>query len=98
VVSDLERRRPIWFGGTDRSEASLNLFFAWLVTGPRRPHPAFNARNGHNLPTRFEEETIFIDGERPERNDRGSTLHLAGQRTAEWVQRSSISASRIVGA
>jgi transposase len=26
VVSDLLRRRPIWFGGTDRSEASLGLF------------------------------------------------------------------------
>ncbi len=30
VVSDLERRRPIWFGGQDRSEASLDLFFQWL--------------------------------------------------------------------
>lgn len=27
VVSDLIRRRPIWFGGTDRSEASLDAFF-----------------------------------------------------------------------
>jgi transposase len=27
VVSDLERQRPIWFGGTDRSEESLHLFF-----------------------------------------------------------------------
>jgi transposase len=27
VVNDLLRRRPIWFGGTDRSEASLALFF-----------------------------------------------------------------------
>ena len=26
IVSDLERRRPIWFGGRDRSEASLDLF------------------------------------------------------------------------
>jgi transposase len=25
VVSDLERRRPIWFGGIDRSEQSLKL-------------------------------------------------------------------------
>ena len=30
VVSDLVRRRPIWFGGTDRSEASMDRFFAWL--------------------------------------------------------------------
>jgi transposase len=29
-VSDLLRRRPIWFGGTDRSEASLALFFREL--------------------------------------------------------------------
>jgi transposase len=34
VVSDLERGRPIWFGGKDRSEASLNAFFAWL--GPNK--------------------------------------------------------------
>jgi len=34
VVSDLERGRPIWFGGTDRSEASLDEFFAWL--GPEK--------------------------------------------------------------
>jgi len=34
VVSDLVRQRPIWFGGTDRSEASLDGFFTWL--GPRK--------------------------------------------------------------
>jgi transposase len=34
VVSDLVRGRPIWFGGVDRSEASMDLFFAWL--GPRK--------------------------------------------------------------
>jgi transposase len=34
VVSDLERGRPIWFGGQDRSEASLDQFFAWL--GPAK--------------------------------------------------------------
>ena len=27
VVSDLLRKRAIWFGGTDRSEASMDLFF-----------------------------------------------------------------------
>jgi transposase len=26
IVSDLERRKPIWFGGADRSEASLDQF------------------------------------------------------------------------
>jgi transposase len=30
VVSDLIRRRPIWFGGADRSEASMALFYEWL--------------------------------------------------------------------
>jgi transposase len=34
VVSDLVRQRPIWFGGQDRSEASLDDFCAWL--GPRK--------------------------------------------------------------
>jgi len=34
VVSDLERKRPIWFGGRDRSEASLDLFFQEL--GPKK--------------------------------------------------------------
>jgi transposase len=34
VVSDLERGRPIWFGGQDRSEASLDEFFTWL--GPAK--------------------------------------------------------------
>jgi transposase len=34
VVSDLVRRRPIWFGGTDRSEASMGQFYAWL--GPKK--------------------------------------------------------------
>lgn len=32
VVSDLERRRALWFGGKDRSEASMDLFYAWLGT------------------------------------------------------------------
>ena len=30
VVSDLVRGRPIWFGGEDRSEASMGRFYAWL--------------------------------------------------------------------
>ena len=33
-VSDLVRGRPIWFGGKDRSEASMDEFFEWL--GPRK--------------------------------------------------------------
>jgi len=35
VVSDLLRRRPIWFGGPDRSDASLDGFFTWL--GAKKP-------------------------------------------------------------
>jgi transposase len=34
VVSDLVRKRPIWFGGTDRSEASMAAFYDWL--GPKK--------------------------------------------------------------
>jgi transposase len=34
VVSDLERRRPIWFGGKDRSTESMDAFYEWL--GPRK--------------------------------------------------------------
>jgi transposase len=34
VVSDLIRERPIWFGGTDRSEASMDAFYKWL--GPKK--------------------------------------------------------------
>ncbi len=30
VVSDLLRGRPLWFGGKDRSEESMDAFFAWL--------------------------------------------------------------------
>ena len=34
VVSDLEQHRPIWFGGEDRSEESMNQFYDWL--GPKK--------------------------------------------------------------
>jgi transposase len=30
VVSDLIRHRPLWFGGEDRSEASMEQFYDWL--------------------------------------------------------------------
>lgn len=30
IVSDLERSRPIWYGGQDRSEESLDRFYTWL--------------------------------------------------------------------
>lgn len=34
VVSDLIRHRPIWFGGKDRSEESMDEFYKWL--GPQK--------------------------------------------------------------
>lgn len=34
VVSDLEKRRPIWFGGMDRTEESMDLFYKEL--GPEK--------------------------------------------------------------
>lgn len=34
VVSDLEKNVPVWFGGIDRSEESLNQFYDWL--GPEK--------------------------------------------------------------
>ena len=34
VVSDLERHRPIWFGGKDRSEESMDRFYEWF--GPKK--------------------------------------------------------------
>lgn len=36
VVSDLLRGRPIWFGGENRSEASMSQFYAWL--GEKKSH------------------------------------------------------------
>jgi transposase len=34
TVSDLKRKRPIWFGGKDRTLASMDEFYTWL--GPKR--------------------------------------------------------------
>jgi len=34
VVSDIEKRRAIWFGGVDRSEKSMNEFYAFLGEEP----------------------------------------------------------------
>lgn len=57
VVSDLERGRPIWFGGTDRSEASMDMFYQWL--GPKTAKiqlavmdmwKAFEKSAGKNIP------------------------------------------------
>jgi len=58
VVSDLYRKRPIWFGGIDRSEESMNMFYAQL--GPKKASkiklavmdmwPAFEASTLANAP------------------------------------------------
>jgi transposase len=45
VVSDLLRRRPIWFGGQDRSEPSMDEFFKWL--GPKKSKQIRLAGRGH---------------------------------------------------
>lgn len=34
TVSDLRKRRPLWFDGPDRSQASMERFYQWL--GPKR--------------------------------------------------------------
>ncbi len=36
VVSDLIRRRPVWFGGEDRKEASMVQCYDWLGEKKRR--------------------------------------------------------------
>jgi transposase len=36
VVSDLEKHRSIWFGGADRSEASMDEFYRFLGEKPSK--------------------------------------------------------------
>ena len=58
VVSDLKRGRPIWYGGEDRSEARMDMFYEWL--GPKKPKKiqvavmdmwkAFEKSTGKNVP------------------------------------------------
>ena len=38
VVSDLEREQPIWFGGVDRSEESLAMFYDFLGEARSQRH------------------------------------------------------------
>lgn len=47
VVSDLVRKRPIWFGGEDRSEASMAAFYDWL--GPQSVVVRTVVRTGSHL-------------------------------------------------
>ncbi|MDQ3000826.1 MAG: hypothetical protein M3Y08_06155 [Fibrobacterota bacterium] len=39
VVNDQLRRRPIWFGGEDRSEESMDLFYQELGTKKTKKNP-----------------------------------------------------------
>ena len=58
VVSDLERGRPIWYGGQDRSEKSMDMFYQCL--GPKKAKKiklavmdmwkAFEKSTKHNVP------------------------------------------------
>src|SRR5262249_20580479 len=54
AVSDLVRKRAIWFGGTDRSEASMAKFYDWL--GPKKSRKIQARRHGHveTVPQRHE--------------------------------------------
>ena len=65
VVTDLERGRPIWFGGKDRTEKSLDLFYLWLgeekskgirlaVMDMWAPYQASTRRNAPNAAILFD--------------------------------------------
>ena len=45
VVSDLDRKRPIWFGGADRKEESMANVLDWLGEKKTRRHSL--GRHGH---------------------------------------------------
>ena len=45
LASDLERNRPIWYGGEDRPETSLDIFYQWL--GPKKGKEDRVGSNGH---------------------------------------------------
>ena len=45
VVSDLEQKRVIWFGGIDRSQQSMDGFYEWLT--PKKMLQNSACRHGH---------------------------------------------------
>src|SRR5712691_8971837 len=63
VASDLIRHRPIWFGGTDRSEASLDQFYAWW--GPRKAARIPAGRHGHVEPVSLRDRAARPAGQHP---------------------------------
>jgi len=65
VVSDLERRRPIWFGGDGRSEADMDMFFAEL--GPRKSAGIRLAGDGHVEAVSQFHRQACAEGEHPVR-------------------------------
>jgi len=68
VVSDLVRKRAIWFGGTDRSEASMAQFYEGL--GPQAEYARVNGKNRR-----------FIKGQKYNLLSRYQNLTLEGKRS-----------------
>ena len=96
VVSDLLRHRPIWFGGCDRSEQSMDEFYRWL--GPKKSHKIRLAvmdmwkafRNSTLKPTHAPKAAILFDkfhvlrhlGEALDKVRKSEYARLAGQKRA----------------
>jgi hypothetical protein len=92
VVSDLIRERPIWFGGNDRSEASMTQFYRWL--GPnksRRIRLAVmdmwkrfrNAANAHapQAAILFDKSISFATSAKPSIRFARASMHGCRERT-----------------
>ncbi|MFN0027755.1 MAG: transposase [Acidimicrobiales bacterium] len=74
VVSDLLRRRPIWFGGVDRSEESMGLFYAEL--GERQRKGIYLAVMDMWKPFRNAAKTHIVSGRsKPATKGRFKTSH-----------------------
>jgi transposase len=87
VVSDLDRRRPIWVGGKGRTEADRDLFFAALDRGkPFRTslmHHASPRRGATSRvsPPRRHKDRAFIKGPRYTLLSHREHLSLDGRRS-----------------
>jgi len=64
VVSDLIRGRPIWFGGEDRSEASMRQFYDWLgkrkAAAIRLSHLAIRSISPYSIDDASDNEIIEV--------------------------------------
>jgi len=56
MASDLIRSRPIWFGGQDRSTASMAQFYNWLGNNKAK---RLRLSDGLTSPTRVHEDPFF---------------------------------------